>query len=157
MTWPRFEPGTSHFTVWYSVHSPRSGFARPQDSTRINHCYDSANFMSSIRPFLAHLWWAIAMTWRPSSSSVSKARFVTAGAISMKWGNTPRDFLIFAIRPILWPPGGHLENTFAILGGVSSKTTSHITRVLDFTYFSRSQRSKFEKNYEVGVFCYYLT
>jgi hypothetical protein len=26
-----------------SVHSPRSGFARPQDSTRINHCSDSAN------------------------------------------------------------------------------------------------------------------
>jgi hypothetical protein len=56
------------------------------------------------------------MTWRPSSSSVrlrpsssvSKARFVTAGAISMKLG-------VFAIRPILWPPGGHLENqTFAI-------------------------------------------
>jgi hypothetical protein len=40
------------------------------------------------------------MTWRPSSSSspVNKARFVTAGAISMKLGvrirlgNTPRDF-----------------------------------------------------------------
>jgi hypothetical protein len=41
------------------------------------------------------------MTWRPSS--VSKARFVTARAISMKLGvriplgNTPRAFLIFAI------------------------------------------------------------
>jgi hypothetical protein len=34
------------------------------------------------------------------------------------------------------------------MGGVSNKTTSHITRVLDLTYFSRSQRSKFEKNYE---------
>jgi hypothetical protein len=54
--------------------------------------------------FLAHLWWAIAMTWRPSSSSsssVSKARFVAAGAISMKlgvripWGNTPRAFFNF--------------------------------------------------------------
>jgi hypothetical protein len=72
--------------------------------------------------FLAHLSHVIAvMTWRPSSSSVGKARFVTAGAISMKlgvripWGNTPRAFLIFAIRPILCPPGGHLENqTFAI-------------------------------------------
>jgi hypothetical protein len=31
-------------------------------------------------------------------------------------------------------------------------TTSHITRVLDLTYISRSQRSEFEKNYEVGVF-----
>jgi hypothetical protein len=28
------------------------------------------------------------------------------------------------------------------MGGVSNKTTSHITRVLDLTYFSRSQRSK---------------
>jgi hypothetical protein len=26
-----------------ALHSPRSGFARSQDSTRINHCYDSAN------------------------------------------------------------------------------------------------------------------
>jgi hypothetical protein len=41
------------------------------------------------------------------------------------------------------------------MGGVSNKTTSLITRVLDLTYFSRSQR--FENNYEVGVFCYYLT
>jgi hypothetical protein len=63
------------------------------------------------------------MTWcPPSSSSVSKARFVTVGAISMKlgvripflWAIRPEIFLIFAIRPILWPPG-HLENqTFAI-------------------------------------------
>jgi hypothetical protein len=62
------------------------------------------------------------MTWRPSSS-VSKARFVTAGAISMKlgvripWGNKPSFFFIFAIRPILWPSGGHLDlenKTFAI-------------------------------------------
>jgi hypothetical protein len=30
-----------------------------------------------------------------------------------------------------------------IMGAVSNKTTSHITRVLDLTYFSRSQRSKF--------------
>jgi hypothetical protein len=36
------------------------------------------------------------------------------------------------------------------MGGVSNKTTSHITRVSDLTYFSRSQRSnsKFPKNYE---------
>jgi hypothetical protein len=47
----------------------------------------------------------IAMTWRPSF--VSKARFVTAGAISI--------YFIFAILPIMWPTGGHLENqTFAI-------------------------------------------
>jgi hypothetical protein len=55
----------------------------------------------------------IAMMWRPSSS-VSKAHFVTAGAISMKLGvriPLPRAFfLIFAIWPILWPTGGHLEN-----------------------------------------------
>jgi hypothetical protein len=60
------------------------------------------------------------MMWHPSSS-ISKARFVAAGAISMKLGvkiplgNTPRAFLIFAILPILWPTGGHLENhTFDI-------------------------------------------
>jgi hypothetical protein len=40
------------------------------------------------------------------------------------------------------------------MGGVSNKTTSHITWVLDLTYFSRLQRSKFKKNYEVGIFCY---
>jgi hypothetical protein len=28
------------------------------------------------------------------------------------------------------------------MGGVSNKTTLHITRVLDLTYFSRSQRTK---------------
>jgi hypothetical protein len=27
----------------FILHSPRSGFSHPQDSTRINHCYDSAN------------------------------------------------------------------------------------------------------------------
>jgi hypothetical protein len=43
------------------------------------------------------------------------------------------------------------------MGGVSNKNTSHITRVLDLTYFSRLQRSKFETKYEVDVFCYYLT
>jgi hypothetical protein len=43
------------------------------------------------------------------------------------------------------------------MGGVSNKTTSHIIRVLDLTYFSSLQRGQFEKNYEVGVFCYYLT
>jgi hypothetical protein len=26
-----------------AIHSPRSGFSRAQDSTRINHCYDSTN------------------------------------------------------------------------------------------------------------------
>jgi hypothetical protein len=41
------------------------------------------------------------------------------------------------------------------MGGVSNKTKSHITRILDLTHFSRSQRSKFGKYYEVGilVFC----
>jgi hypothetical protein len=29
--------------TWCTVHSPRSGFSRSQDSTCINHCYDSAN------------------------------------------------------------------------------------------------------------------
>jgi hypothetical protein len=38
-----------------------------------------------ISPFLAHLWWAIAMTWLPSSSSVSKARFITTGAGLFQW------------------------------------------------------------------------
>jgi hypothetical protein len=41
-------------------------------------------------------------------ASVSKARFVTAWAISMKLG--VRIPLIFAILPILLPPGSHLEN-----------------------------------------------
>jgi hypothetical protein len=34
------------------------------------------------------------------------------------------------------------------MGGVSNKTTSHITRVLDLTYFSRLQRSKLKKSVE---------
>jgi hypothetical protein len=102
------------------------------------------------------------MMWHPSSlSSVSKARFITARAISMKLcvriplGNMPRFFLIFAIWPFLWPTGGHLENqTFTVYElTVVAKftkflifmTTSHITRVLELTYFSRSQRSKLNK------------
>jgi hypothetical protein len=28
---------------WWFKHSSRSGFSRPQDSTCINHCYDSVN------------------------------------------------------------------------------------------------------------------
>jgi hypothetical protein len=44
------------------------------------------------------------------------------------------------------------------MGGVSNKTTSHNTRVLDLTLATfQGHRGKFEKNYEVGVFCYYLT
>jgi hypothetical protein len=35
--------------------------------------------------------------------------------------------------------------------------SGHSSPVFDLTYFSRSQRSKFEINYEVNVFCYYLT
>jgi hypothetical protein len=37
------------------------------------------------------------------------------------------------------------------MGGVSNKTTSHITRVLDLTYFSRS-RSDFKYGYLVAIF-----
>jgi hypothetical protein len=71
--------------------------------------------------FVIFAWWAMAVTWHLSSSSVNKARFVSAGPISMKLGvriplgNSLELFLIFAIWPILWPPGDHLENqTFAI-------------------------------------------
>jgi hypothetical protein len=60
------------------------------------------------------------MTLGPSSS-VSKARFITARAISMKLcvrirlGNTPRAFFYFRDLTYFVPPGGHLENqTFAI-------------------------------------------
>jgi hypothetical protein len=35
-----------------------------------------------------------------------------------------------------------------LMGGVFNKITSLITQVLDLTYFSRSQRSKFEKDYK---------
>jgi hypothetical protein len=31
-------------SVYCALHSPHSGFSRPQVSTRINHCYDSANY-----------------------------------------------------------------------------------------------------------------
>jgi hypothetical protein len=102
--------------------------------------------------FLAHLWWAIAMTWHPSSS-VCKARFVTTRDISMKlgvripWGNTPRSFFNFrdstyfvASRRPSWKSdfchlraNGCSEIYQIFFGGVSSKTTSHITRVLDLT------------------------
>jgi hypothetical protein len=94
----------------------------------------------------------------------------TAGTI---WGeDTYGQFcflFIFAIWPIFWPPGGHLDNqTFAIfeptvvedrqifMVGVSDEATLHITQVFDLTYFSRSQRSKFIKNDEVVMFCHYL-
>jgi hypothetical protein len=54
--------------------------------------------------FEENVHWAIAMTWRPSSSSssVSKARFVTARAISIKLGvriplgNTPEFLFLFS-------------------------------------------------------------
>jgi hypothetical protein len=55
-----------------------------------------------------------------------------------------QSYLIKKLTKLLW-----------VMGGVSSKTTSHITRVLDLTYFSRSQRSKFET--KVNLFCHYLT
>jgi hypothetical protein len=78
------------------------------------------------------------MTWRPSvvvvrrpsSSSVSKARFVTAGAISMKLGVR----IPLVIRPQLF---FYFRDLTYFMGGVSNKTTSHVTRVLDLTYFSR--------------------
>jgi hypothetical protein len=55
------------------------------------------------------------MTWRPSSSSsVSKAHFITTRAISMVWGYLwaihPELFLFSRFGPILWPTDGHLEN-----------------------------------------------
>jgi hypothetical protein len=69
------------------------------------------NAISCFEPGLQELYWDIisspsvsyrlAMTWRPSSSSVNKARFVTTGVISMKLGvriplgNTPRAFFDF--------------------------------------------------------------
>jgi hypothetical protein len=67
-------------------------------------------------------------------------------------------------------PGGHLgkstksyyswTNGWIIskfLSSTSNKDTWHNTPVFYLTYFSRSQRSKFKTNYEVEVFCYYLT
>jgi hypothetical protein len=39
----------------------------------------------------------------------------------------------------------------------SEFNTWHNTPVFYLTYFSRSQRSKFETNYEVDLFCYFLT
>jgi hypothetical protein len=50
--WPTVLYGACHIPIdpfpglisRHALHSPRSGFPRPQDSTpRINHCYDSAN------------------------------------------------------------------------------------------------------------------
>jgi hypothetical protein len=40
--------------------------------------------------------------------------------------------------------------------GVSDEATLHITQVFDLTYFSRLQRSKFIKNYEIVMFRHYL-
>jgi hypothetical protein len=68
-------------------------------------------------------------------------------------------------------PGGHLgkatkcsyswtkclDHLQILIIGTSNKDTWHNTWVFDLTYFSRSQRSKFETKYEVDVFCYYLT
>jgi hypothetical protein len=54
-------------------------------------------FAAQVSEFICFL--AMAMKWRPLSSSVSKAHFVTAGSISMKLGvriplgNTPRAVL----------------------------------------------------------------
>jgi hypothetical protein len=50
----------------------------------------------------------------------------TAGTISLKFdvripmGNTLRLFFIFAIRPIFWPPGGHLGGWAAVNNFVSA-------------------------------------
>jgi hypothetical protein len=79
--------------------------------------------------------------------------------------DTYGQYAIFAIRPFFWPSSGNLENqTFAILEltvvgkdspifmvGVSDEASLHITQAFDLTYFSRSQRSKFVKNYEVVI------
>jgi hypothetical protein len=43
------------------------------------------------------------------------------------------------------------------MGGVSNKTTSHITQVLDLTSFSKSQRSKFKTSPPGGTFRCCLT
>jgi hypothetical protein len=54
-----------------------------------------------------------------------------------------------------WTNGWIISKFFII--GMSNKDTWHNTTVFYLTYFSRSQRSKFETNYEVDIFCYYLT
>jgi hypothetical protein len=41
--WKMVEKSQHSSNSGQNLHSPRSGFARPQDSTRINHCHDSAN------------------------------------------------------------------------------------------------------------------
>ena len=41
--------------------------------------------------------------------------------------------------------------------GTSNEASSHIVRVFDLTYFSRSQRSKFEISPSDGTFPCYLT
>jgi hypothetical protein len=92
------------------------------------------------------LWqWCGVRHRRPSSSSVSKAYFLTAGAISMKLGvkihlgNTPRAFFDFrdityfvASRQPSWKSdfchlgaNGCVKVAQIFMGGVSNKTTSH--------------------------------
>jgi hypothetical protein len=92
------------------------------------------------------------MTWRLllSSSSVNKARFVTARAISMKLGvRIPLgNVLFFYFRDLIyfvasrWPfrKSDLVKLTKFLWEVYSNKTTSYITRVLDLTYFSRSDR-----------------
>jgi hypothetical protein len=50
-----------------------------------------------------------------------------------------------------------LDHLQMFIIGSSNKHTWHNTPVFDLTYFSRSQWSKFETNYEVDIFCYDLT
>ena len=90
------------------------------------------------------------------------ARFVTAGAIDLKLGthvplgnrNSETKFRLFLI-PGLATRGPNVktekmrflpyywsEKFEKIMVGTSTNKTSHIIRVFDLTYFSRSQRSK---------------
>jgi hypothetical protein len=67
--------------------------------------------------------------------------FVAAGAISMNtFGQYAQSFFLFSRFDLF------CDQIF--MGGVSNKTISHITRVLDLTYCSMSQRSKLKKMYE---------
>jgi hypothetical protein len=43
LKWSPISPWNFCIRACTRSHSPRSGFSRPQDSTRINHCYNSAN------------------------------------------------------------------------------------------------------------------
>ena len=113
----------------------------------------------------------------PSSVRPSTwARFLTAGPICLKlgghvpWPKRVRRFFHFLILTLHGRDRGRFVKTdfghFQANGnsqdhqiftvGTSSETTLHILRVLDLTYISRSQRSKFEISASGGTFRYYL-